>query len=197
MVASIIAKDLGREMIKVDLSRIIDKYVGETEKNLKRLFSEATDSQAVILFDEADSLFSKRTDVKSSNDRYANIAVNYLLQLMESYEGICILTTNFESSIDEAFLRRLRFRIAFPHPDLESRILLWRCMLPEQADVEDDIYWEGLAEDFPEMAGGHIRNAVLRAAFLAAAADTAIHHEHLYQAARSEYAELGHAVRHF
>jgi hypothetical protein len=195
MVAGILASDLGRELIRVELGQVVDKYIGETEKNLDRLFQEASESQAVLLFDEADSLFSKRTEVKSSNDRYANLAVNHLLQLMESFEGICVLTTNLESAIDEAFLRRIRFRVPFPAPDARARERLWRSMIPAQAETAADIDWRGLAEEFPDMAGGHIRNAVLRAAFLAASGGGPLTHDHMFDAARAEYRELGHAVR--
>ncbi|MBM4387993.1 MAG: ATP-binding protein, partial [Deltaproteobacteria bacterium] len=145
MAASIIAKELGMEVFRIDLSRIVDKYIGETEKNLARIFDEAVRGQAVLLFDEADSLFAKRTEVRTSVDRYANIEVNYLLQKMENYDGITILTTNFESSIDEAFKRRIKLRINFPFPDAAERERMWRSFIPKEAPVESSIPCETLA----------------------------------------------------
>jgi SpoVK/Ycf46/Vps4 family AAA+-type ATPase len=128
MVASVIAGELGLDLYQVDLSQIVSKYIGETEKNLAELFDAAEAGHVVLLFDEADSMFAKRTDVKTSNDRYANLEVNFLLQRMESFTGISILTTNVESSIDEAFKRRLSFRIAFEIPDQDERERLWRTL---------------------------------------------------------------------
>jgi SpoVK/Ycf46/Vps4 family AAA+-type ATPase len=194
MVAGVIARELGLELYKVDLSRVVDKYIGETEKNLGRIFDEAARSQAILLFDEADSLFSKRTAVKSSHDRYANLETNFLLQRIESFEGVCLLTSNFESSIDEAFKRRLRFKIAFPFPSKEERVLLWKAMIPVLAAASKDLNFHILAAEF-EMAGGHIKNAVLRAAFMAARAQQHINQDILYQAAMDEYREMGKLVK--
>ncbi len=195
MVATLIAKALGLELFRVDLSRVVSKWVGETEKNLGRAFDEAANAQAVLLFDEADALFAKRTDVKSSNDRYANLEVNYLLQRLESFEGIVLLTTNNQSSIDDAFRRRLRFRIEFPTPEPPERELLWRSMFPPGAPLADDVGFEQLASDF-EMSGGYIKNAVVRAAFLAAAeGEPAITHDLLVRAARLEWEEMGRLAR--
>jgi SpoVK/Ycf46/Vps4 family AAA+-type ATPase len=194
MSASVIARELGKEMFRVDVSRIVDKYIGETEKNLGRVFDEAVRAQAVLLFDEADSLFAKRTEVKSSIDRYANLEVNYLLQKIESYEGITLLTTNLESSIDEAFKRRIRYRITFPFPQPEERTALWRSMMPAEAAVASDVDYEDLAYTF-EMAGGNIKNAIIRAAIFAANEGSSIAQEHLVRAARSEYQEMGKLVR--
>jgi hypothetical protein len=191
MVASLIAKELGLELFRVDLARIVSKYVGETEKNLGRAFDEAENSQAVLLFDEADALFAKRTDVKSSNDRYANLEVNYLLQRLESFEGIVLLTTNNASSIDDAFRRRLRFRIEFDTPDVAERRLLWHAMFPLDAPLADDVDFDQLAEQF-EMSGGYIKNAAVRAAFLAAAAGPKlITHALVMRAAQLEWREMG------
>src|SRR6185295_17631886 len=136
-------------------------------KNLAKVFDAAEAGHAVLLFDEADSLFAKRTEVKSSVDRYANLEVNYLLQRMESFAGITILTTNFETSLDEAFRRRLAYRIHFPVPELDERARLWEAVIPEQA-LGRDVDFALLAQRF-EMTGGYIKNAALRAAFLAAA----------------------------
>jgi SpoVK/Ycf46/Vps4 family AAA+-type ATPase len=173
---------------------VVNKYIGETEKNLGRVFDEAGQSNAILLFDEADSLFSKRTDVRSSVDRYANLEVNYLLQRMEDFEGVTILTTNMEASLDDAFKRRLKFRIAFPLPDADARARLWKVTIPAAADLETGIEWRTLADSF-ELSGGHIKNAVLRAAILAAAAGGPIRFAHLLQAARAEYREMGKLVR--
>jgi hypothetical protein len=192
LAAGLIAADLGRDLFRVDLSRIVDKYVGETEKNLDRIFAEAQRSHAMLLFDEADSLFAKRTGVESANDRYANLAVNYLLQALEAFDGICVLTTNMEGSIDEAFRRRMRFRIEFPKPSIAEQAELWRNMITPQAKVAADVPWLAIAEQFPEMTGGHIRSAVLRAAFLAVAEGGIIDVDRIRRAAYAEYEELGH-----
>ncbi len=190
LTAGILARELDKVLYRVDLSRIVDKYIGETEKNLARVFDEAERAQAVLLFDEADSLFAKRTQVKSSNDRYANLEVNFLLQRLESYEGVSILTTNFATSIDEAFQRRIRFKITFPMPDAGQRALLWQTLLPPSAPVAQGVEWNNLGERF-EFSGGHIRNAVLRAAVHAAEARSPIDEELLYRAALAESREMG------
>ena len=196
MTAGLIAAELGLPIYRVDLSRIVSKYIGETEKNLRRLFAEASSARAILLFDEADGLFAKRTKVKDAKDRFANMEVAFLLQQMEAYDGISILTTNLEADLDEALRRRLRFRVYFPAPDEAERARLWSQMLPAAAPVNlDDIDFEGLGESF-EFSGGYIRNAALRAAFRAAAGGHAINHETLYDAARAEATELGMLVRH-
>jgi hypothetical protein len=195
MVATLIAKELGLELFRVDLSRVVSKWVGETEKNLGRAFDEARQSQAVLLFDEADALFAKRTDVKSSNDRYANLEVNYLLQRLESFEGIVLLTTNNQAAIDDAFRRRLRFRIEFATPEQPEREQLWRSMFPPGAPLADDVGFAELASHF-EMSGGYIKNAVVRAAFFAAAEDPPlITHDLLMRAAHLEWEEMGRLTR--
>jgi hypothetical protein len=194
MVAGVLASELGMDLYKVDLSQIVSKYVGETEKNLSKVFQAAAGNQFIILFDEADSLFAKRTEVKSSVDRYANLEVNYLLQKMEEYSGICVLTTNFEKSIDDAFKRRLQFRIDFPFPEKEDREHLWRVHLPREAPLEDNLELAWLAEHY-ELSGGNIKNAVLRAAFRAAEHGRAINVEDLEYAAERESRELGKLVQ--
>ncbi len=194
MVAGIVAGELGMDLFRVDLSQITSKYVGETEKNLAKIFDEAGQSHSVLLFDEADSLFAKRTEVKSATDRYANLEVNYLLQRMEDFEGVTILTTNFEGGIDDAFKRRLRFRIDFPFPAPKDREELWRRMMPPLAKLERDIRYEELAFDY-ELSGGHIKNAALRAAFVAAERDDIIKHDDLRAAAAQECKEIGRLVR--
>ena len=190
MAAAVIAQELGLELYQIDLARVVSKYVGETEQHLARLFDAAEAGHAVLLFDEADALFARRTDVKSSNDRYANLEVNYLLQRMESFAGITILTTNAETVIDEAFRRRLAFRITFPLPEAEERARLWRSHLPAAAAVAADVDVDALAQRYA-MSGGYIKNAVLRAAFLAADEGSAITMGHLVRAAGLEYAAMG------
>ena len=193
MAASIMSRELGMELFRIDLSRVVNKYIGETEKNLGRIFDEAQQSNAILLFDEADSLFSKRTDVRSSVDRYANLEVNYLLQRMEDFDGVTILTTNMEASLDDAFKRRLKFHIDFPFPDADARAKLWRVTIPSQAELEAGVDWRKLADGY-DLSGGHIKNAVLRAAILAAAEGSGIGFRHLQQAARAEYREMGKLV---
>jgi hypothetical protein len=190
MVAGVIARDLGLELYRVDVSRITSKWIGETEKNLGSLFDAAEDGQVLLLFDEADSLFAKRTEVKTSVDRYANMEVNYLLQRLDSFEGIAILTTNFGSAIDPAFKRRLTYRVTFPFPDEEMREQLWRSLIPQQVPVAGTIDFAGLSQRF-RLSGGYIRNAALRAAFLAAEEGSSLTHEHLERAIRMEFREIG------
>jgi SpoVK/Ycf46/Vps4 family AAA+-type ATPase len=193
MVAGIIADELALDLYQIDLSRIVSKYVGETEKNLAELFDAAEAGHAILLFDEADSLFAKRTEVKSSVDRYANLEVNYLLQRMEAFGGITILTTNMDSAIDDAFRRRISFRVNFPFPEAEDRVRLWRVMIPDQAELGSDIDFDILSRKY-EMSGGYIRNAVLRAAFLAADDRSPITMRHMMRAANLEYAAMGKVV---
>jgi hypothetical protein len=190
MVAGVIARDLGLELYRVDVSRITSKWIGETEKNLGELFDAAEDGQVMLLFDEADSLFAKRTEVKTSVDRYANMEVNYLLQRLDSFEGIAVLTTNFGNAIDPAFKRRLTYRVTFPFPDEEMREQLWRSLIPPQVPVAGTIDFAGLSQRF-RLSGGYIRNAALRAAFLAAEEGSALTHEHLERAIRMEFREIG------
>jgi AAA+ superfamily predicted ATPase len=193
MTAGLIARDLGIEVYQVDLSKIVSKWIGETEKNLAALFDAAEAGHAILLFDEADALFGKRSDVKSSNDRHANQEVNYLLQRMESFTGICILTTNHETAIDEAFRRRLSVHVKFPVPEADERKRLWRAMIPTSAPMARDLAFDRLADTFA-MSGGYIRNAVVRAAFLAADEKSDIGQTHLVRAARLEYEAMGKVV---
>jgi ATP-dependent 26S proteasome regulatory subunit len=190
MVAGLIARELGVELYQIDLSRVVSKYVGETEKNLGRVFDAAEGANVMLLFDEADSLFAKRTEVKSSHDRHSNGEVNYLLQRVERFEGVCVLTTNLEGSIDQAFRRRIAFRINFPMPDAAERATLWKRLMPAQAAVAADVDFAALARRY-ELSGGRIRNAVLRAAFLAASEDTVIGMGHLERAVTLEYRDAG------
>ncbi|HEX8108960.1 MAG TPA: ATP-binding protein, partial [Kofleriaceae bacterium] len=190
MAASVVASELGLELVRIDLSAVVSKYVGETEKNLGRIFDEAQDAHAMLLFDEADSLFGKRTELKTAQDRFANLEVNYILQRMESFDGVSVLTTNAESAIDPALQRRLNFRIRFPEPEPEERARLWRQLLPPQAGLHDRVDFFALAERF-EMTGGYIKNAVVRAAVIAARAGRGLTAEDLWTGAHQEYVEMG------
>jgi hypothetical protein len=190
LVAGVIARELGLDLYQVELSKLMSKWIGETERNLAAIFDAAEDGQAILLFDEADSLFAKRTEVRSSNDRYANLEVNYLLQRLDSFEGIAILTTNASSAIDPAFKRRMSFRLSFPFPDEETRVELWRAHLPASLPVAGPLALDKLAHKY-QLSGGYIRNACLRAAFLAAEDQTALAQAHLERAVALEFAELG------
>jgi SpoVK/Ycf46/Vps4 family AAA+-type ATPase len=190
MCASVMARELDMELFRVDLSRLVSKWIGETERNLSKVFDEAEQSNAIILFDEADSLFAKRTEVKTSVDRYANLEVNFLLQRMEAFSGVTILTSNFEDTIDSAFKRRLTFRLRFEKPDADARAALWQKMFPPSAPIAPDTDFARLASRF-EMSGGNIRNAAVRAAFLAAEEERPIDTELLMRAAERESSEMG------
>jgi SpoVK/Ycf46/Vps4 family AAA+-type ATPase len=193
MVAQLLARELGYDLYRIDLSQVVNKYIGETEKNLARIFDEAESSHAVLFFDEADSLFAKRTEVKSSNDRYANLEVNYLLQRMETYDGVTLLATNLEQGLDEAFKRRVRFSVQFELPEEPERRALWVSMFPPKVPLAPDIDWDLMARKF-EMAGGYIKKAALRAALIAAEAKRAITTSDLVEAARLEYREMGRVI---
>jgi hypothetical protein len=187
MAAEVLAAELRLDLYRIDLSQVVSKYIGETEKNLRRVFDAAEGGGAILLFDEADALFGKRSEVKDSHDRYANIEVSYLLQRMETYRGLAILTTNMKSALDTAFLRRIRFVVQFPFPDAEQRAEIWRRIFPSRTPTEGlDV--EKLAR--LNVAGGNIRNIALNAAFLAADAEEPVRMGHLLRAARSEYAKL-------
>ncbi|GMK40228.1 ATPase AAA [Paenibacillus sp. CCS19] len=190
MAAEAIAGELGLDLYRIDLSQIISKYIGETEKNLRRLFSEAEHSNAVLLFDEADALFGKRSEVKDSHDRHANTEIAYLLQKMEEYEGMSILATNLQHNMDEAFARRMAFRIEFQIPDEEHRYRLWQSMFPPESPRAADIDFPYLARHL-RLSGGSIKNAVLTAAYLAAGEGTAIGMRHMIAAVKQEFDKLG------
>jgi AAA+ superfamily predicted ATPase len=190
MAAMGIARRLGVQLLRLDLSRVVSKYIGDTEKNIDRVFVDAQRSGSAILIDEADALLGKRSEVKDAHDRYANIEVAYLLQRLEAYQGLAILTTNMRQNLDPAFLRRLRFIVDFPRPDLEARERIWRQCLPEGSHGLDDVAFRQLARRI-DLTGGHIRQITLRAAFIAAAADAQIGVAHIAQAAGSELAKLG------
>jgi hypothetical protein len=187
LAAEVIAGELGLDLLRIDLSAIVDKYIGETEKNLKRVFDSAEAGGAVLLFDEADALFGKRSEVKDSHDRHANIEVSYLLQRIESYRGLAILTTNLKDNLDQAFLRRLRFIVQFPFPDAPQRERIWRGAFPERTPLHD-LDFARLAQ--LNVTGGNIRNIALNAAFQAAAAQGPVTMGRIKSAAQAEYAKL-------
>jgi SpoVK/Ycf46/Vps4 family AAA+-type ATPase len=190
MAAQVLGHGLGLELFRIDLATVVSKYIGETEKNLDRIFTAAQGSNAILFFDEADALFGKRSEVNDSHDRYANIEVAYLLQKMESYPGAVVLATNFRRNIDDAFLRRLDFVIDFPFPEAEDRVRIWRLLLPSTAPLAEDLDLEFLANQF-KLSGGGIRNCSLAAAFLAADDGGTITMDHLVRAVAIEYGKLG------
>ena len=191
MAAEVLANELRLDLYRIDLSQVVSKYIGETEKNLRQVFDPAEDSGSILLFDEADALFGKRSEVKDSHDRYANIEISYLLQRMEAYRGLAILTTNMKDALDTAFLRRIRFVVQFPFPNTEQRADIWRRIFPQETPTNDlDI--EKLAR--LNVAGGSIRNIALHAAFLAADTDEPVTMTHLLRAARVEYSKIEKAL---
>lgn len=190
MACDIIAKELEMDLYKIDISTIISKYIGETEKNLNKIFTEAESSNAILFFDEADSIFGKRTEVKDSHDRYSNIEVSYLLQKIDEYNGIVVMATNYAQNIDEAFERRLHFSINFPFPDEESRLRIWKNIFPKAMPLGDDVDLELLAKKM-EIAGGNIKNIALCAAFYAAENDKMVRMEHVTRACKREYDKMG------
>ncbi|HYY59245.1 MAG TPA: AAA family ATPase [Pyrinomonadaceae bacterium] len=190
MAAEIIANDLGLDLYKIDLSTVVSKYIGETEKNLSRIFQEAEQSNAILFFDEADALFGKRSEVKDAHDRYANIEINYLLQKKEEYEGIVIMASNFQKNIDEAFTRRLRFIIEIPFPDRNYRARIWRNIFPAETPRAKDIAFDFLAGKF-EISGGNIKNIALNAAFQAAENSGVVSMKHIVRATRREFQKMG------
>jgi SpoVK/Ycf46/Vps4 family AAA+-type ATPase len=187
LAAEVLACEFRLDLYHIDLSRVVSKYIGETEANLRRVFDAAEDNGAILLFDEADSLFGARSEVKDSHDRYANIEVSYLLQRMEAYRGLAILTTNLREALDPAFLRRIRFAVSFPFPDAPQRAAIWRRVFPGSAQTEE-LDAEKLA--LLRIAGGNIRNIALNAAYLAADEDAPIRMRHVREAALAEYAKI-------
>jgi SpoVK/Ycf46/Vps4 family AAA+-type ATPase len=189
MAAEVIANELNLDLYRIDLSSIVNKYIGETEKNLRKVFDEAEKSHAILFFDEADALFGKRTEIKDSHDRYANIEINYLLQKMEEYKGLCILATNMKKAIDKAFTRRIRIVIEFPIPNLNQRKEIWK------KGFEPNIPYNGIDFDFLatqfKITGGNIRNITLNAAFLAAAENKNVYMSHLINATKREFNKIG------
>ncbi|OKH15168.1 ATP-binding protein [[Limnothrix rosea] IAM M-220] len=194
MTAEAIANHLQLDLYKIDLSQIISKYIGETEKNLRKIFTAAADTNAILLFDEADALFGKRSEIQDAHDRYANIEVGFLLQQMEEYEGITILTTNLRSNMDTAFERRLRFIVEFPKPDVGDRLKIWQQTFPTIAPVSPDIDWQFLAKQF-DLTGANIKNIALTAAFHAADTHTEITMAAIIFALKREYQKMGQILR--
>jgi SpoVK/Ycf46/Vps4 family AAA+-type ATPase len=190
--AEVLARELGADLLVVDVSRVLSKWIGETEKNLAEVFDAAERAQAVLFFDEADGLFGRRTEVSDAHDRYANLETAFLLTRLERFEGLAVLATNLRENIDPAFVRRLEFAIDFDEPAAEEREALWRCHLPPRAPLAVDVDLGELALVY-SVVGGVIRNAATAAAFLAAAEDGAIARRHLIHALRREYAKAGRA----
>ncbi len=194
MAAEIISSGLGLDLYKIDLSTVVSKYIGETEKNIERIFIEAEQSNAILFFDEADALFGKRSEVKDSHDRYANIEISYLLQRMEGYDGVTILATNLRANLDEAFTRRLQFSINFPFPEVADRLRIWNTLIPADVPVDSDIDFGYLAEKF-RFSGGNIRNVIVSAAYLAAADGGKVKMTHFLHGTRRELQKMGRLVR--
>jgi len=190
LAAEVIAGTLGVDLLAVDLSGVVSKYIGETEKNLERIFAGAERSDAILFFDEADALFGKRSEVRDAHDRYANIETNYLLQRLEQFEGVVILATNLAQNLDDAFSRRIHVSVEFPFPDEAARGAIWRRHVPEETPVAADLDFGLLAKRY-KIAGGNIRNIALNAAYLAAAAGGRLQMTHLHQATQREYEKIG------
>jgi SpoVK/Ycf46/Vps4 family AAA+-type ATPase len=190
LAAEILGASLELDVYRIDLSSVVSKWIGETEKNLRRIFDAADEGGAILLFDEADALFGKRSEVKDSHDRHANIEVSYLLQRLEAYRGLAILTTNLKNNIDDAFMRRIRFIVEFPFPEASERLEIWKNIFPEKIST-DTLNYKRLAQ--LNVSGGNIRNIAINAAFLAAGegCEQIVGMEHLLKAARTEYAKIG------
>ena len=193
MAAEVIASELGLDLYKIDLSTIVSKYIGETEKNLERIFNEAEASNAILFFDEADALFGKRSEVRDSHDRYANIEISYLLQRMEAYDGVTILATNLRANLDEAFTRRLQFAVDFPFPEEADRLRIWETLFPGDVPRGDDVDFRLMAKRF-KLAGGNIRNILVNAAYLAASDQGVVTMAHLLHGTRRELQKMGRLV---
>ncbi len=194
MAAEVIASELGLELYRIDLSTVVNKYIGETEKNLSRIFDEAASSNAILFFDEADAIFGKRSEVKDAHDRYANIEVSYLLQRMETYDGVTVLATNLRANLDEAFTRRLQFAVDFPFPDEAYRLRIWETLFPPGVPRGEDLDFRLLARRF-KLAGGNIRNIIISAAYLAAADGGQVNMGHLLHGARRELQKMGRLIK--
>ncbi len=190
MAAEVIANQLGLDLYRVNLSTVVSKYIGETEKNLERIFNAAENANAILFFDEADALFGKRSEVKESHDRYANIEISYLLQRMEQYSGVAILCSNLRHNLDEAFTRRLAFIVLFPFPDEDHRQRIWQGVFPGEMPVDEALDLSFMARQF-KLSGGSIKNIALSAAYLASANGGVVDMKHLLHATRREYQKLG------
>jgi hypothetical protein len=193
MAAEIISSELKLDLYKIDLSTVVSKYIGETEKNLERIFNEAETSNAILFFDEADALFGKRSEVRDSHDRYANVEISYLLQRMEAYNGVTILATNLRANLDEAFTRRLQFLVDFPFPEKPDRLKIWQTLFPKEIPKKSNLDFDFLAEKL-KIAGGNIRNIIINAAYLAADDGKYITMEHLLHGARRELQKMGRLI---
>ncbi len=190
MAVKALANELGLELYRIDISRMVSKYIGETQKHISELFERARDLNALLFFDEADAFFSKRTTVSDSNDRHANSEVAHLLQKLEEYDGISVLATNLKDNIDDAFKRRIKYMVHFQLPDAETRKLLFQKLLPRKAPVEEGLDLNFFAEKF-EMSGSEIKDALLQAAFLAAREERPISNQHIAQAVRLSFKKYG------
>ena len=190
MAAQVVASDLGIEMYKVDLSQVVSKYIGETEKNLNQVFNEAKKSNVILFFDETDAILGKRTEVKDSHDKNANLETAYLLQKMEEYDGITVMTTNYKENIDSAFFRRISYVIHFSFPDEKARRAIWKGIFPQETPLGEDVDLDYLARQF-SITGGSIKNIALVAAFMAARKDVPVGMEHILRATQFEMAKQG------
>ena len=193
LAAQVMAAELGMDLYRIDLSTVVSKYIGETEKNLERIFSQAANSNTILFFDEADAIFGKRSDVKDAHDRYANIEVSYLLQRIESYDGVAILASNLRSNLDDAFIRRLQFIVDFPFPDETQRLQIWNVLFPPGVPRGEALDFESFAKRF-RLSGGNIRNAIVNAAFAAASEDCGVSNRHLAHAVRRELQKMGRLI---
>ena len=193
MGAEVLASELGLDLYKIDLSTVVSKYIGETEKNLEKIFDEAQSSNAILFFDEADAIFGKRSEVKDAHDRYANVEISYLLQRMEIYDGVAILATNLRANLDEAFTRRLQFAVDFPFPEPQYRLRIWKTLFPEDVPRAREVNFGLLARRF-KLAGGNIRNIIVGAAYLAAADGREVTMRHLFHGTRRELQKMGRLV---
>jgi SpoVK/Ycf46/Vps4 family AAA+-type ATPase len=193
MAAEVIAADLDLPLLKIDLSQVVSKYIGETEKNLRAMFDQAAAAHAILFFDEADALLGKRSAIGDAHDRYANTEVAYLLQKMEEFEGMTILATNLRQNMDEAFTRRMRFLVDFPFPEEDARLRIWQGIWPAEVPRANDLDLDRMAQQF-RLSGGNIRNIALAAAFLAAADEVPVGMHHLLRATRRELQKMGRLV---
>lgn len=194
LAAEILAEALGQDLYQISIPRVMSKYIGETEKNIERIFSTARANNSILLFDEADALFTTRVKVETSVDRFSNMEINLLLQEIERFDGIVILTTNLEKNLDKAFERRIQFKIRFPFPDPKHRARIWQALIPRECPVDPDIDWERVGRSF-ELSGGHIKNAIVRAAYKAARDEKRITLEHIVAAAEAECRAAGRLFR--
>ncbi len=193
MAAEVIAGELSLDLYKIDLSTLVSKYIGETEKNLEKIFTEAESSNAILFFDEADAIFGKRSEVKDAHDRYANIEISYLLQRMETYDGVTILATNLRANLDDAFTRRLQFAIDFPFPEREDRLRIWETLFPPDVPCDPELDFSLLARRF-KLAGGNIRNIIVSAAYLAVDDGGQVTMKHLLHGTRREMQKMGRLI---